>query len=175
MTDGCACSKEAGRSGEAGELDGGAAPRRTVLRGLAALGALGAAAGVLAGCGSDEPGATGSASSGSASEETSPAGDSDAAGGGALAKAADVPVGGATVIAAQKIVVSQPTAGSFKAFSAVCTHKGCTVGVARGLDLKCPCHGSEFDAATGAVKKGPAAAPLAAKNVSVQGEDIVLS
>jgi thiosulfate dehydrogenase [quinone] large subunit len=54
--------------------------------------------------------------------------------------------------------------GSLAAFSAVCTHAGCQVEFASGM-LVCPCHGSEFDASTGAVIHGPAVTPLARKRV----------
>lgn len=54
--------------------------------------------------------------------------------------------------------------GSLAAFSAVCTHAGCQVGFQSGV-IFCPCHGSEFDPATGAVLRGPAVTPLATKRV----------
>jgi thiosulfate dehydrogenase [quinone] large subunit len=54
--------------------------------------------------------------------------------------------------------------GSLAAFSAVCTHAGCQVEYQSGV-LLCPCHGSEFDASTGAVLQGPAVTPLARKRV----------
>ncbi|MFB7293483.1 Rieske (2Fe-2S) protein, partial [Actinacidiphila glaucinigra] len=61
-----------------------------------------------------------------------------------LVKAADVPVGGGTVIADKKVVVTQPTAGEFKAFSAVCTHEGCLVNTVSDGTINCPCHGSKI-------------------------------
>ena len=61
----------------------------------------------------------------------------------AIAKA-DIPVGGGKVFDALKVVVTQPTAGDYKAFSAVCTHQGCTVnGVSNGV-ITCPCHGIDL-------------------------------
>src|SRR4051794_14697051 len=49
-------------------------------------------------------------------------------------KAADIPVGGGKVFDRLKVVVTQPTAGDFKAFTAICTHQGCTVqDVANGV------------------------------------------
>ncbi|WP_327091783.1 Rieske (2Fe-2S) protein [Nonomuraea sp. NBC_01738] len=91
-----------------------------------------------------------------------------------IAKAADVPVGGGTVVQKWKIVVTQPKEGEFKAFSAVCTHKGCAVGSPKDGVLTCPCHGSEFDAGSGKCLKGPATAPLAVYQVKLEGDGIVV-
>jgi cytochrome b6-f complex iron-sulfur subunit len=95
-------------------------------------------------------------------EQTSP-GD-----GGGLVAVDDVPVGGAVVVegADGPLVVSQPSAGDVVAFSAVCTHQGCTVQ-ADGAQLRCPCHGSVFESATGANISGPAPSPLPAVDVHV--------
>jgi Rieske Fe-S protein len=70
-------------------------------------------------------------------------------------------------------VVTQPTAGVFKGFSATCTHAGCTVKNVADGTINCPCHGSKFNL-DGTVANGPAARPLEAKTVSVQGDSIVL-
>ena len=103
------------------------------------------------------------------------AGTGSAGSGKDVIKVADIPVGGGKVFDATKIVVTQPKAGEFKAFSAVCTHKGCTVaGVANGT-ISCPCHGSTYDAATGQVTGGPAPAPLPSKTVTVNGGSITIS
>jgi Rieske Fe-S protein len=91
----------------------------------------------------------------------------------ALAKTSDVPVGGGTILNDKKIVITQPQSGTFKAFTAVCTHAGCTVGSVSGGTINCPCHGSKFNIATGAVVNGPAASPLAPVNIQVQGTSIV--
>lgn len=85
---------------------------------------------------------------------------------------ADVPVGGGVVLADEDVVVTQPTEGEFKAFSAVCTHSQCLVtGVTATID--CPCHGSRFDLTTGDVVAGPAPSPLPAVAVSVEGGEVV--
>jgi thiosulfate dehydrogenase (quinone) large subunit len=68
------------------------------------------------------------------------------------------------------ILVRQP-GGALSAHSAICTHAGCTVQYAGG-QLLCPCHGSIFDARTGAVLQGPAVAPLPARRVIEQGGQI---
>jgi Rieske Fe-S protein len=64
-----------------------------------------------------------------------------ATGGGALVPLARVPAGGGVVLGRQKIVVTRTSDGAVHAFSAVCTHEGCTIDVARGM-IECPCHGS---------------------------------
>jgi Rieske Fe-S protein len=85
---------------------------------------------------------------------------------------ATVPVGGGKVLADQKVVITQPTEGDFKAFTAVCTHQGCIVSDVSGGTINCACHGSRFDIATGDVKQGPATQPLPRKTVSVTQDGI---
>jgi cytochrome b6-f complex iron-sulfur subunit len=148
---------------------------------------LGIATAVLTGCGGSHSTTTGTSSPGSAgNSEGRPAGawstvqapnaeGSPSAASGPLAKLAAVPVGGA--IAAKgtdgtQIVIAQPQAGKVVAFSAVCTHMGCTV-VPAGQKLLCPCHNSTFDPTTGAVTAGPAPTGLPAVTVKVDGDDIV--
>jgi Rieske Fe-S protein len=89
----------------------------------------------------------------------------------AIAKTADVPVGSGVIV--DEVVVTQPTAGVFKGFSAKCTHKGCTVDKVADGTIDCPCHGSKFNL-DGTVAKGPADKPLPAENITVQGDEIVL-
>jgi Rieske Fe-S protein len=96
------------------------------------------------------------------------------AGGTVTLATSDIPVGGGKVLDAQHVVVTQPTAGTFKAFNAVCTHQGCTVAsVANGL-IVCPCHNSQFSAADGSVQSGPAPAPLASVALTVSGATITV-
>ncbi|GAA1919010.1 hypothetical protein GCM10009716_29700 [Streptomyces sodiiphilus] len=71
-----------------------------------------------------------------------------------------VPVGGARLYPVQRVLVSQPSEGDFRAFSAVCTHGGCVLSRLRELTGDCGCHGSRFDLATGQVLQGPATDPL---------------
>jgi Rieske Fe-S protein len=97
-----------------------------------------------------------------------------AAAGTALVAAADVPVGGGVVLADKDVVVTQPAAGEFKAFSATCTHQGCTVSNVSGGTINCPCHGSKFAIADGAVANGPAQKPLPARAITVAGDEITL-
>ncbi|WP_336208968.1 Rieske (2Fe-2S) protein [Nonomuraea sp. LPB2021202275-12-8] len=91
-----------------------------------------------------------------------------------IAKTAEVPVGGGTVVRKWKIVVTQPTAGVYKAFSALCPHRGCSVGSPEDNVMRCPCHGSEFAADTGQVMTGPATGSLIAYQVRVEGDGIVV-
>jgi len=90
-----------------------------------------------------------------------------------LASTADIPVGGGKILTSQKIVITQARAGSFDAFTAVCTHQGCLVATVSGGTINCPCHGSKFSIANGSVVNGPAASPLAPVSIKVQGTSIV--
>ncbi|MEU1040130.1 Rieske (2Fe-2S) protein [Streptomyces sp. NPDC005551] len=141
--------------------------RRTV---VSAVGAAGIAVALTA-CGSEDK----ESDSSQAQPGGKDGGGDGAAAGTVLAKTADIPEGGGKVFADQGVVVTQPTAGTFKAFSAKCTHRGCAVkGISDGI-INCPCHGSQFSASDGSVKKGPATEPLAAAEISVDGDAIKLA
>ena len=89
-----------------------------------------------------------------------------------IAKVADVPVGGVVTFNDPKTgapaYLLRPAKGQFLAYSAVCTHQGCTVGFDKKADLfVCPCHGAEFNGANGDVVRGPATRPLAKIPVQV--------
>jgi Rieske Fe-S protein len=151
--------------------------RRTVLAGAGVVGA----AAVLAACSSAGSGSAGSGST-NAAPPSQPSGDgapssAQAQGGSgmALGPTSDVPVGGGKVYPAEKVVVTQPAAGTFKCFTAVCTHMGCTVNSVSGGTINCPCHGSQFHITDGSVAGGPAPSPLAAQNISVNGGQITLT
>ncbi|NGO14960.1 Rieske (2Fe-2S) protein [Streptomyces sp. HC44] len=132
--------------------------RRTV---LAALGAAGAAAALTACGGSDDSSSSSSDSSGSSSGE-------------ALAKTSEIPEGGGKVFADQGVVVTQPTAGEFKAFSTTCPHQQQKVNSVDNGVITCPAHGSQFNVTDGGVKKGPATSGLTTKEVMVDGDSIML-
>ena len=83
-----------------------------------------------------------------------------------------MPVGGCFVASDAKVVVTQPTKGDFKAFSAVCTHQGCLVETSSEGDIPCPCHGSKFSLDDGSPVSGPASSPLAAVEITVDGDSI---
>jgi Rieske Fe-S protein len=101
-------------------------------------------------------------------------GDASKSNGGGLGKTSDIPVGGGKIFKSEKVVVTQPKEGDFKAFSAVCTHRGCTVGSVSAGKIHCPCHGSAFNVTDGSVANGPADKPLPAKTVSVQNGELKL-
>ncbi|MGC9499181.1 Rieske (2Fe-2S) protein [Streptomyces sp. WG7] len=102
-------------------------------------------------------------------------GSSAASPGQELAPTSDIPVGGGKVFADEKIVVTQPTRGEFKAFSAVCTHQNCLVSDVRDGTIDCACHGSGFSVADGAVERGPATRPLPEKRIAVDGNSVRLA
>jgi Rieske Fe-S protein len=95
--------------------------------------------------------------------------------GGALARTSAIPVGGGTVFAERDIVITQPEAGEFRAFSATCTHQGCPVTEVADGTINCNCHGSKFAVADGSVVDGPADTGLPERDISVTGEEILLA
>ncbi|MET9625139.1 Rieske (2Fe-2S) protein [Streptomyces sp. NPDC006464] len=160
-------------------------PDATTRRAVLTAGA-GAAAVLATGCGSDggtDAGATTAPATSAPvppvpSEQTTPpteAPASSAPAGEALAKTTDIPVGGGTVFKDAKVVVTQPAAGDFKAFSAVCTHQGCLVNKVADGTIDCPCHGSKFRVSDGSVAAGPAPRPLPAEQITVSGDTITLA
>ncbi|MGW1625716.1 Rieske (2Fe-2S) protein [Streptomyces sp. NPDC002172] len=117
---------------------------------------------------------TPTASAASPTAGSSASGSASAAAGSALAQTSEIPEGGGTIFKDQKIVVTQPTKGEFKAFSAICTHMGCTVAKVADGTIDCPCHGSKFHIADGSVAHGPATRPLPAESITVSGNSITL-
>jgi Rieske Fe-S protein len=132
--------------------DGASAPtRRSVLQGGAAAGM---ALPLVAACGTSIP-------SSSATPQARK-------GAGPLVSTGQVPVGGGKILADTQIVVTQPRAGEFKAFSAVCTHLQCLLTQVADRRIFCPCHGSEFSIVDGSVLRGPATQPLPAVDIDVK-------
>lgn len=78
------------------------------------------------------------------------------------------------MFADQAVVVTQPVAGRFHAFSAICTHQGCTISEVTDDTINCPCHGSRFSSTDGSVVRGPARRPLPTVDVIVEGTDLTL-
>lgn len=147
-------------------MSGKAVSRRGILgagaaAGIGAMAATGAAAAtVVAGCansGSFDPGLS-----------------TDARPSGILIPLAEVPVGAVAslMIDRRPAFVARPGADTVRAFSAICTHQGCTV-VSAGTQLVCPCHGSQFDLLTGEVLRGPAQEPLPPIEVAIDGENVI--
>jgi Rieske Fe-S protein len=85
-----------------------------------------------------------------------------------LAEVSQVPIGGGIVLEANKVVLSRSPSGQVNGFSAVCTHQGCLVSAVHNGQIICPCHGSRFNAQTGAVVNGPASVPLPSVPVVVR-------
>ena len=101
---------------------------------------------------------------------TAPAG-SDGEDSHVLAAVDDIPDGGGIVLSDDKLVLTRD-GDAVRCFSAVCTHEGCLVAGVQDGEIRCPCHGSAFDAATGAVVHGPATEPLEPEEIEItdQGE-----
>ncbi|UUU42576.1 Rieske (2Fe-2S) protein [Streptomyces sp. NBC_00162] len=133
--------------------------RRTVLRGAAALAGAAGAGAALAACSTETNSGGNTPATPTAPVE--------------LGAAAEVPVGGAKLYREQKLIVSCPAAGEYKAFSAQCTHAGCVLDKIVEGEGTCPCHGSRFDAATGKVLRGPATDPLPAVPVKAENGKLV--
>jgi Rieske Fe-S protein len=140
--------------------------RRSIIKAAALVAVPVAGVGVVAGC-----------SSSNSKSDTSPGGSGSSGGSGGgntpvQLATSDVPVGGGKVVESAKVVVCQPSAGVYKAFSAVCTHAGCTVSNVSNNQIHCPCHGSVFSATDGSVINGPASQPLGALTAKVDGSTI---
>lgn len=131
--------------------------RRTFLRAAAAAGGVAMAGGTLLACGGE----------GGSSTDVAPAGTE-------LGSASEVEVEGARIYPDANVLVSQPTAGEFKAFSAICTHQGCVLGEVSGDVAICPCHNSKFSITDGSVVNGPATEALPAQSVRVEAGSLVV-
>jgi Rieske Fe-S protein len=143
------------------------------LVGLAsAITACGAGASSTAAAGN--PATTPAAAGSTTASSAAASGASSSAGAKALAATSEIPVGSGMIFSGPQVVVTQPTAGEFKAFSAVCTHMGCLVNQISNGTIDCPCHGSQYSITTGDVVAGPAPRPLPAKQIKVSGSSVFL-
>ncbi|MEU0571125.1 Rieske (2Fe-2S) protein [Nonomuraea sp. NPDC005983] len=147
------------------------ATRRAVVLGAGGTGL----AAVLTACSGYGTATTQASQEPAADEPSSAAPKKKAKGAKALAETADIPKGGGKVFESEKVVVTQPTDGEFKAFTAICTHQGCTVASVSNGTINCPCHGSKFKIADGSVANGPASEPLAEKKIKVADGKISLA
>ena len=94
-----------------------------------------------------------------------------------IARVADFPVGTVkqfTALDGNPAILFRTNAGVF-AYSAICTHQGCTVSYdSLGHTLNCPCHGGKFDVNNGGkVIAGPPPLPIPKINVAIAGDSIV--
>jgi nitrite reductase/ring-hydroxylating ferredoxin subunit len=141
--------------------------RRNALAGAATVGIglplLAACSGDSSDAVSDSSSSGGSPSAGASSSGTT------------LGAAADIPVGGGTIFPDAKVVVTQPTEGEFKGFSAICSHQGCPVASVEDGLIDCPCHGSKFSIEDGSPQGGPATKPLGEVGVDVKNGEISLA
>lgn len=144
--------------------------RRGVIRG-AAVGGL--TLPLLAACGE-----AASPPSGTSSPDGSGGSPSRSGGGVAVSvPTSEVPVGGGSILvddADRVYVVTQPTAGEFKAFSGICTHQQCPVSQITDGEIICTCHGSRYSVEDGSVLGGPAPRPLPGLSASVQGDEVTV-
>lgn len=110
---------------------------------------------------------------GGGGDATSTQSEGGGGGSGVRVPVSDVPEGGGLV--QDRVVVTQPTPGQFKAFDATCPHQGCAVSKVTTEAIICPCHGSQFDPSDGSVKQGPATEGLKAKSATVEGDEVAVS
>ncbi len=123
----------------------------------------------------DTPATTGAApaATGAAPAQTeAPAGNANVE---RLASTSDIPVGGGKIFSADKVVVTQPSEGNFKAYDTTCSHAGCAVTKISGGTINCPCHGAKFSVQDGSVTDGPAPTGLQEVSIKVEGDAIQLA
>jgi nitrite reductase/ring-hydroxylating ferredoxin subunit len=126
---------------------------------------VGLAPAVLAACGSDDSGSDPGDTLDTGHTATDPPA-------GTLTTTGDVPVGGGTIFPDQQVVVTQPTEGEFRCFTAVCTHQGCIVSSVAIEGIRCECHGSAFSIEDGSAVNPPATEGLTPVDITVEGEQI---
>jgi Rieske Fe-S protein len=136
-------------------------------RTLGGLAAAGVGVPLLAACGSDDPG-TAVDSGGTSTDSSHTSGEQ-------LTQTSDIAVGGGAIFADQQVVVTQPTTGEFKCFTAICTHQGCLVASVSDGTINCDCHGSKYSIENGDVEEGPATFPLSEVPITVSGDEITFA
>ena len=141
---------------------------------VACGGGAGGSGGGNSGDGDSGGGSYGGGNSGGGGSKKSSGGEAKA-GGTAIASESEVAPGSAYKFkdSGNPAFLVHLDTGDFVAYSAICTHQGCTVAYKDG-NLACPCHGSVFDPANGAaVVAGPAPRPLPEIPVKVEGGEVV--
>jgi nitrite reductase/ring-hydroxylating ferredoxin subunit len=95
----------------------------------------------------------------------------------AVAKTSDIPIGSGKKFDVEgvPILITQPTAGEFRGFSAVCTHAGFVMTNMANAEIKCDNHGAVYSADDGSVLSGPAPRALGKVTVTVEGDDLLVS
>jgi nitrite reductase/ring-hydroxylating ferredoxin subunit len=144
-------------------------------RTLGSLAAAGVGVPLLAACGNDDPGSASDPTGTSSTSAPASGGASGSGGGDKLADTSDIKVGGGEIFQDQEVVVTQPTSGQFKCFTAVCTHQGCIVSDVSDGTINCACHGSQYSIEDGSVVQGPATFPLSEEKITVTGDQISLA
>ncbi len=134
--------------------------RRAVFRAAGAIGAAVAVGASVTACGAD---GSGGATAGAAGDP------------GRGIPASEIPVGGGAIFAADHVVITQPTRGTYKAFDSTCPHAGCAVSMVTEEGIICPCHGSVFDRTTGERVSGPAPTGLAPRSIHVTGGTLTVA
>jgi Rieske Fe-S protein len=142
--------------------------RRAFVTGICGSACAAALTGCAGGPGSAAPAAPGPATP--PQPTTAPTGPEPA-----LAATSDIPVGGGKIFPDHRLVVTRPAAGDLRAFTAICTHDGCTLTAVADATINCPCHGSRFAISDGAVVMGPATRALTPRTIRVQGDSIILN
>jgi nitrite reductase/ring-hydroxylating ferredoxin subunit len=95
----------------------------------------------------------------------------------AVAKTTDIPIGSGKKFDVEgvQILITQPRAGEFRGFSAVCTHAGFVMSNVANSEIKCDNHGAVYSADDGSVLSGPAPRALGKVTVTVEGDDVLVS
>lgn len=95
----------------------------------------------------------------------------------AVAKTTDIPIGSGKKFDVEgvPILITQPRAGEFRGFSAVCTHAGFVMSNVANSEIKCDNHGAVYSADDGSVLSGPAPRALGKVIVTIEGDDVLVS
>jgi Rieske Fe-S protein len=169
-----------------------ATTRRTVLRAASLAALTGGGVAVLGACTADGEVGTPASSAPASSASSAPASSSAPAESpspskspsasasasvpeGPGAATSKVPVGGGVILDDADYVITQPSKGKFKAFSKICTHQNCPVTEIEGKTINCLCHNSRFSIEDGSVQAGPATRPLPEAEVTVAGNQVVVT